>query len=683
MSDPISRPGTGEFVSLPRMSGGTLAIFDAPADTLDNCFRDLLRAIKANHDLSPDYEREIGRILHQDADTGPTVVEHSVGIVHERVRTPGPTIQVLVRFADPLDLEDAEGLPMHFLWVLFSNKETHPHVGAVAEFAQLMGEEPFRRMALAAKTPDELELGYKEALAHEMTRSVDELPDELRPTGKPFGGLAADIRRQIPFYKDDFTQGFSPKVVGATIFLFFACLAPTVAFGGLMATLTGGEIGAVEMLISTALCGVTYALFAGQPLTILGSTGPVTIFLGILYASCKSFGVPFLPTYAWVGMWTALFLLIMVATDLSSLIRFFTRFTDDTFAALICIIFINQALREIFGAFDGENVSDASALLSIGLSLGTFFIATALSNFRRTPYLLRPVREFFADFGPAISILSMACAAQWMGHIGLETLRLPEALVPSVPRTWWVNPLEAPQWVWGASALPALLAAVLLYLDQNITVRLVNSPQHRLRKGGGYHLDLLLVAFLVALCSLFGLPWTVAATVRSLIHVRALANTEPGERGAEPRLLSTVENRMSSLATHIMIGLALFLVPLLRLIPMPVLFGIFLYMGVTSLRNNQLFERLLLWVTDPKLYPPTYYLRAVPRRVVHAFTAIQAGCLALLWIVRSSPAALLFPLFIALLVPVRLILQRFFRPEYLALLDADDEPRHEETRFGA
>ena len=40
----------------------------------------------------------------------------------------------------------------------------------------------------------------------------------------------------------------------------FGCLAPAVAFGGLMAVMTDGAIGIVEMLVATAACGVVYAL---------------------------------------------------------------------------------------------------------------------------------------------------------------------------------------------------------------------------------------------------------------------------------------------------------------------------------------------------------------------------------------------------------------------------------------
>ena len=71
-----------------------------------------------------------------------------------------------------------------------------------------------------------------------------------------------------------------------------------------------------------------------------------------------------------------------------------------------------------------------------------------------------------------------------------------------------------------------MLVTVLVFLDQNITARLVNSPDNNLQKGESYHLDLGVVGLLVGACSVFGLPWLVAATVRSLNHVRSLATTE-------------------------------------------------------------------------------------------------------------------------------------------------------------
>ena len=51
---------------------------------------------------------------------------------------------------------------------------------------------------------------------------------------RPFSGLVTDFRRRAPLYRQDWLDGFKnkKKVLGAICFLYFACLAPTVAFGG-------------------------------------------------------------------------------------------------------------------------------------------------------------------------------------------------------------------------------------------------------------------------------------------------------------------------------------------------------------------------------------------------------------------------------------------------------------------
>ena len=91
-----------------------------------------------------------------------------------------------------------------------------------------------------------------------------------------------------------------------------------------------------------------------------------------------------------------------------------------------------------------------------------------------------------------------------------------------------------------------------------------------------------------------------------------------------------------------------------------------------------------MWVMDPRLYPTSHhFMGKVPNRVIHGFTAVQVVCLATLWIVKSSPLGLLFPVLIALLVPIRMSLGRIFDPAHLQALDADAEAETiEETDGG-
>jgi hypothetical protein len=49
----------------------------------------------------------------------------------------------------------------------------------------------------------------------------------------------------------------------------------------------------------------------------------------------------------WIGLWMCLMLLIIVALDLSALVRYITRFTEESFAMLIALIFIVEAFKKL------------------------------------------------------------------------------------------------------------------------------------------------------------------------------------------------------------------------------------------------------------------------------------------------------------------------------------------------
>ncbi len=160
------------------------------------------------------------------------------------------------------------------------------------------------------------------------------------------------------------------------------------------------------MLVSTAVCGLIYALIAGQPLIILGGIGPLLIFTIILYQLCQdmNLGEQFLGVYGWVGLWTALMTIVLAVTNASNLMKYFTRFTDEIFSALMSLIFIYKAVEAIIEAFQtgGADGSSEKALLALVLAVGTFYIAMTLGRFRSSRYLFPWMREFLADFGPSL-----------------------------------------------------------------------------------------------------------------------------------------------------------------------------------------------------------------------------------------------------------------------------------------
>jgi hypothetical protein len=75
------------------------------------------------------------------------------------------------------------------------------------------------------------------------------------PLFEPFlQGVRRDYSMRLPLYKSDITAGLNAQCLAATLFLFFACIAPAVGFGSLFGTATHGAIGTMEMVSRSLAC---------------------------------------------------------------------------------------------------------------------------------------------------------------------------------------------------------------------------------------------------------------------------------------------------------------------------------------------------------------------------------------------------------------------------------------------
>ena len=604
-----------------------------------------------------------------------TAIGLGVAVPHAYVEFLSQPKVLFARLKKPIDLGAPDDLPTDLVFLLVGHEgDQATHLETLMQLSRLMQRDGFRAQIRGAKTIGDVlttaEIASEELRTGRKPKATLARQGIEARTGRFAGGLIDDVKRRLPHYLDDFKQGLRPQTLAATIFLFFACFTGALTFGAIMADGTGGAIGVSQMIVVTAVGGVLYALFGGQPLIVLGGVGPVLIFTTILYDQTQELGIPFLPAYAWIGLWAGVFTVILVLTDASVWLRYLTRFTDEVFVVLTAFIFIEKAITLLAETFSQKEY--ATALSTVVLAVGTFGIAVVLRDFRSRTYLRDWARNFLADFGTVIAIGAMAWLAWTMktstdlAHVKLDVgsaLSLHLVDLRALPLEWVL-----------LSALPGAFLAILIFLCQQITGRVCNAPELNLTKGPGYHLDLFVVGILLVVSSLFGLPWLVAATVRSLNHVQALSTSHAVDTrdGGHVTIDRVVENRVSAIAIHVLIACSLFLTPILERVPMACLYGIFLYMGFVSFSGNQLFQRLTLLVQDPALYPPTHYLRKVPTKTVHVFTAIQFTCLALLCGVQYSQLALFFPLLLALLVPIRIFLDRLLDPDHVAILDAEE-----------
>uniref|UniRef100_A0ABM5GRN1 Anion exchange protein n=1 Tax=Pogona vitticeps TaxID=103695 RepID=A0ABM5GRN1_9SAUR len=556
-----------------------------------------------------------------------------------------------------------------------------------------------RYLPVEKKLPREELIESLEKQLKDQVGKPDDDDDPLSRTGRLFGGLVKDIKRRYPKYLSDIKDALDPQCLAAVIFIYFAALSPAITFGGLLDDKTKHWMGVSELLLSTAVQSGLFCLLGAQPLLVVGFSGPLLVFEEAFYKFCGDIQLEYIVGRVWIGFWLILIVVVVVAFEGSFLVRFISRYTQEIFSFLISLIFIIETfikLIKIFGdhplqqeyrnstTFQDDNPTTPqpnTALLSLVLMAGTFFLAFFLRKFKNSSFFPGKLRRVIGDFGVPIAIFIMALADNLIGDITYtQKLKVPKGLQVSNPaaRGWFINPMgldtNFPIWMMFAAALPALLVFILIFLESQITTLIVSKPERNLVKGSGFHLDLFLIVSMGGVAPLFGMPWLSATTVRTITHANALTvvakTTVPGEK---PHIQQVKEQRLTGFLVAILVGLSILMEPILKLIPLAVLFGIFLYMGVTSLNGIQLYDRILLMLKPPKYHPDEAFARKVKTWRMHIFTLTQIVCLAVLWGVKSSPGSLALPFILILTVPLRRYLLPFiFSDLELKCLDSDD-----------
>ncbi|XP_076023824.1 anion exchange protein 2-like [Genypterus blacodes] len=534
--------------------------------------------------------------------------------------------------------------------------------------------------------------------------------DSLRRSGRLFGGLIRDVRRRYPQYLSDITDAVNPQCMAAIIFIYFAALSPAITFGGLLGEKTEGLIGVSELIVATAMQGLIFSALGAQPLLVIGFSGPLLVFEEAFYTFCRSNGIEYLTGRVWIGFWLVLIVFITVALEGSILVRFVSRFTQEIFSFLISLIFIYETFAKLVKIFQehplggcchGNDTSSSlsscnstaasanqgkvvgepnTALLSFVLMAGTYGIAFYLRKFKNSSFFPGKLRRIIGDFGVPIAILIMVLVDYSAEDTYTQKLSVPTGFSVSSPdkRGWLVSPLgsdgQFPVWMMVASFLPAVLVFILIFMESQITALIVSKKERMLLKGSGFHMDLLLIVAVGGVSALFGLPWLSAATVRSVTHTNALTvMSKAVAPGDKTHIQEVKEQRVTGFLVALLVGLSIVIGEVLRQIPLAVLFGIFLYMGVMSLNGIQLTDRLVMLLMPPKYHADHAYVHKVRTLRMHLFTVVQLICLSVLWVVMASAAALSFPFVLLLTIPVRmLLLPLLFSQRELQSLDADD-----------
>lgn len=237
-------------------------------------------------------------------------------------------------------------------------------------------------------------------------------------------------------------------------------------------------------------------------MAFLAPTGLTLAFISGLYRFCTVAGVPFMPIYTWVGLWTGLFMSLLAIRGSSKLIRYCTRFTDEVFNALLSINFVYEACKSLRRNFvlaaDPMNLTMPFVALSMAIS--TFWMTMKAQAIRTSVYFNEKTRTIIKNFGPVaiIIVTSLFNQLPTIKKFAIPTLKVPNTFELSNGRDLLVPFMALPTKLKLLSSLPALLLTSLFFMDQNISVRVVNNPDNKLKKGEAYNMDMLALGLITA-----------------------------------------------------------------------------------------------------------------------------------------------------------------------------------------
>ncbi|CAB9524325.1 Electroneutral sodium bicarbonate exchanger 1 [Seminavis robusta] len=534
--------------------------------------------------------------------------------------------------------------------------------------------------------------------------------DPAQPWGS---GILGDIKRTVGTHWFAEMTNFNQKTIAVSCLIFISIIPPTLAFGASYGKMSNQKMGAIETILATSWIGIAYSLIGGMPMCIIGSTGPALAISTAIKNIAEGAGIEYINWNAWISIWLFGYCFAAGFFDLTRYVRLATRFTDEIFALLIVAIFVMDAVGDPFSPSGILRYLDPShrshgeyedevdyeyltvGFLSVILGFGTTALIFFFRSFKFSSFFCSDmIRTSVHDFAVTMSVVFWTLIKELLfPEVQTEGLQVPDKFEPSFQccteacdtfwpdecpeqeasvgaRNWFVDLGGVPSWAPFAAAGPAIMAFLLCYLDNGITWHLINHKHHKLTHGEAYNYDLCLNGLFNCVNGLMGLPWLVATTVPCIIHLNSLA-----EKDAHGEFLSVQETRLTMFFSHLFLGLTMAALSVLKLLPLPVLYGVFLFMGLSSLPGIQFWNRFLLFFQQPSRYPETVFLKYIESKRVHMYTVFQMCFFAGIFVVMNVKAiSIAFPFMTFLCIPSRLFfLPKFFAGWELTLLDGEED----------
>ncbi|CCH58329.1 hypothetical protein TBLA_0A05360 [Henningerozyma blattae CBS 6284] len=491
-------------------------------------------------------------------------------------------------------------------------------------------------------------------------------------------GIWLDIQDRLPYYWSDWTDSVDYRVIPSVIETYFNNLLPAIAFAQDMFDRTDNSYGVNEVLLSSALAGIVFGILSGQPLCIVGVTGPISIFNYTVYEIIKPLNTNYFGFMFWIYIWSMILHLILAFGNSVMLFQYVTTFPCDIFGLFINVIYIQKGIQILLRQFhlkinENETITDVSAgFASITVALIMTVFGASFKMFTRTPLLTHKLRTLISDYSTALSVLFWSAFINFGGFlkdIHFQKLPITKAFYPTSgtfrDRSTWLA-YEAISTRDVFLALPfGIIVTILFYFDHNVSSLMAQSYQYKLKKPSTFHYDFALLGITTGIAGVLGIPAPNGLIPQAPLHTQSLlVYNSKGDviRCVEQRFTNTVQGLMilATMARPFLICLGQ--------IPQAVLSGLFFMMGIQGLLGNTIIQKIIWVFSDPDRKDQTSPLINVTTKSIIIFLIFSLAGFTGEFAITNTIAAIGFPLILLLSVIASFIMPYFIPKHDLDIL---------------
>lgn len=507
----------------------------------------------------------------------------------------------------------------------------------------------------------------------------------LRLSRKVGLGIYTDVKSRLPYYLQDFKDAWNYRVIPLTVFVFFTNLLPAIAFAQDMFDRTDNAYGVNEVLFSSAMAGVVFGLLLGQPLCIVGVTGPISIFSYTIYDLIKGRNTPYFPFMCWVYLWSMVMHLLIALLNWVSYLSIISNFSCDVFGFFINYVYLQKGVQILSRQFE-ESVPAGFCSVMISILMVVFGVGSKVFGMH-LHYFNHTVRKVFIDYGVPMSVIFFTGFIHFGGYLNnvdLKRLPITTSFEPTAsgdvrPHGWFIHFWPGSLISWGDVflAIPfAVLLTILFYFDHNVLSLMCQAKQYPLKKPSSFHYDFALLGVTTGVAGILGLPAPNGLIPQAPLHTESLlVHDRHGiiQGVVEQRITNTLQG----IFTFILMTKPFLHV--LGLIPQAVLSGLFFTMGITGLDANIVLDRIRFFFLDHhyvelEACPTKFKMMAQvgSRKWFAVYTGLQVFAGMCEFVITLTEGAIGFPaVLIFFAMCAKWVWPKFIPQEYLDLLDGE------------